>query len=247
MKNKRPTSAQKRRQAPPQDWSPQGIGLEPELYAAALRYLFDRPVPEGSGNEWYWNLDEPEFDAPPLAWTRIQTVLFANAGADLASFSDDQVGMGLNYLMDNGLSDVAYAAVDASVPPDEAMRMMQAMPTLWRDCIGPRLAGVHEPIGSASSRLGFVCHMWFDVWPTFWKVRNEPCWKAAVWRVLRDMLAVPCREVQAAALHGIGHEPKHLGRADEIEKTIDAFIRSVDPDDLNLKNYAQAARQGRVL
>jgi hypothetical protein len=247
MKNKRPTSAQKRRQAPPQDWSPQGIGLEPELYAAALRYLFDRPVPEGSGNEWYWNLDEPEFDAPPLAWTRIQTVLFANAGADQASFSDDQVGMGLNYLMDNGLSDVAYAAVDASVPPDEAMRMMQAMPTLWRDCIGPRLAGVHEPIGSASSRLGFVCHMWFDVWPTFWKVRNEPCWKAAVWRVLRDMLAVPCREVQAAALHGIGHELKHLGRADEIEKTIDAFIRSVDPDDLNLKNYAQAARQGRVL
>lgn len=247
MKPKRLTAAQRRRQAATQDWSPQGIGLEPELYAAALRYLFDRPVLQARQEAWYWDLDEPDFEATPLQWTHIQTLLFANAGQDLAAYSDDQVGMGLNYVMDNGLSNVPFAAVDASVPLDDAMRMMKAMPALWRDCIGPRLAHVHEPVGSGSGRLGFVCYMWFDVWPTFWHVRDEPRWQEAVWQILKGMLTVPCREVQIAALHGIGHELKYLHRHDDIDKTVTAFIRSVDPADQNLKTYAEAARQGCVL
>lgn len=240
MKTKRPTSAQRRRLA----WTPQALGLAPERYDAALRYLFDRP--EGRADAWYWNTEEPEFNATPLEWTRIQTVLFANAGTDLAGYSDAQVGHGLNYVMSNGISDVPFAATDASVPLDEAMRMMQAMPALWRDCIGPRLAHVHEPISTSSGMLSHVCYMWFDVWPTFWNARQEPRWQEAVWHVLREMLDVPCREVQVAALHGIGHELTHLNRRDEIDRTVAAFIRSINPNDQNLKNYAEAARQGMV-
>ena len=45
MNTKRLTPAQRRRLAQTPGWSPQGVGLAPELYAAALRYLFDRPVP----------------------------------------------------------------------------------------------------------------------------------------------------------------------------------------------------------
>jgi len=247
MKAKRLTSAQRRRLAATPDWSPQGIGLEPDLYAAALRYLFDRPVPERRGQEWYWNPEEPEFEATPLEWTRIQTVLFGNAGTDLASFNDVQVAMGLNCLMDNGLGDMPFSAIDSTVPLEEAMRMMQAMPSLWSQCIGPRLAGLRQPIGAASSRLGFVCYMWFDVWPTFWRVRQEPRWQEAVWHVLRHMLGTPFREVQIAALHGIGHELRHLGRLREIDDAVAAFIRSIDRNDNELKNYAQAARQGMVL
>lgn len=240
-KAKRLTAAQQRRLA----WTPQGVGLAPERYAAALHYLFDRP--EGQADAWYWDAEEAAFDATPLEWTRIQTVLFANAGTDLAGYSDEQVGHGLNYVMSNGLSDVPFAAIDASVPLDEAMRMMTAMPALWRDCIGPRLAHVRGPIGSSTGTLGYVCHMWFDVWPTFWQVKEEPRWQAAVWHVLREMLDVPCRSVQVAALHGIGHEQQRLNRRDEIDRTVAAFIRSIDRNDQNLKDYAEAARQGMVL
>ena len=239
-KAKRLTAAQQRRLA----WTPQGVGLAPERYAAALRYLFDRP--EGQTEAWYWDAEEPAFDATPLEWTRIQTVLFANAGTDLAGYSDEQVGHGLNYVMSNGLSDVPFAATDASVPLDEAMRMMEAMPALWRDCIGPRLAHVNAPIGATTGQLAHVCYMWFDVWPTFWHVKHEPRWQAAVWHVLREMLDVPCRSVQVAALHGIGHELHRLDRRDEIDRTVATFIRSIDRNDQNLKNYAEAARQGLV-
>lgn len=247
MKSKRLTAAQRRRQAPAQDWSPQGIGLEPGLYAAALRHLFDRPVPEGQEQAWYWRVDGPEFEATPLQWTRIQTVLFANAGTDLSVYGDDQVGFGLDYLANNSISDVPFAAIDASVPLDEAMRMMDAMPELWRQCFGPRLAEVNKPVGSSSGQLAHICYMWFDVWPTFWNVRSEPRWQEAVWHVLREMLDVPCREVQVAALHGIGHQLRYLNRREEIDRTVAAFIHSIDHNDKNLKNYAEAARQGMVL
>lgn len=110
MNTKRLTPAQRRRLAQTPGWSPQSVGLAPELYAAALRYLFDRPVPQAQEQEWFWNIDEPDFEATPLEWTRFQTVLFAQAGTDLAAYSDEQVGMGLNYVMSNALSDVPFAA-----------------------------------------------------------------------------------------------------------------------------------------
>jgi hypothetical protein len=247
MKPKKSTAAQRRRLACAPDWTAQGVGLDPLRYAAALRYLFDRPLPQPPAQEWYWNVDEPDFDATPLEWTRIQTVLFAHAGTDLAAYSDEQVGMGLNYVMSNAVSDVPFAALHASVPLDEAMRMMQAMPALWRQCFGPRLASLHVPIGASAGRLAFVCYMWFDVWPTFWNVRHEPRWRDAVWQVLREMLDVQCREVQVAALHGIGHCARDLQRQDAIDRTVAAFIRSIDRRDRELEDYAEAARRGCVL
>lgn len=222
------------------------IGLDEALYASALRYLFDRPTPDEQGQEWFWNIDEKEFPATPLQWTHIQTVLFAQAGRDLEHYSDEQIGMGLNYVMSNCISDVSHMATDASVPLADALRMMRAFPTLWRDCIGPRLAQVHAPIGSASGgRLGFVCYMWFDVWPTFWQARHIPEWRDTTWQVLCEMLDMPWREVQIAALHGMGHDGCALQKPEVLRKRIDAFILGVQNDE-ELKNYARAAACGMV-
>jgi hypothetical protein len=228
-----------------QRWIPQAIGLDPARYDAALRYLFDRPVPRGQEQEWFWALDEPDFEATPLEWTRIQTALFANAGRDLAPYDDEQVGMGLNYLMSNTVSSVPFAAADPSVPLAEAMRMMAAMPTLWREGIGPRMAHVHQPIGACAGRLGYVCYMWFDVWPTFRLQAELPEWNEAITSVFREMLAIPCREVRIAALHGIGH---NIGGGNEaaMQRVVDDFLLRIDPADEELKDYALAARAGRI-
>jgi hypothetical protein len=230
-------------QARTERWTPEALGLAPERYAAAIGFLFDRPVPQGQEQEWFWNIDEPGFAATPLEWTRIQTMLFAGAGQDLERFDNEQVGMGLNYVMSNSVSDVPFAAIDASVPLEDAMRMMSAMPLLWRDCIGPRLAHINAPIGSATGRLGFVCYMWFDVWPTFWNVRDQRPWQDAVWNVLREMLAMPYREVQIAALHGIGHDIDAAYEPAAVNRALDAFVRTLGAKDEELRNYAQAARQ----
>ena len=182
--------------------TPGSLGLDATLYADAVRYLFDRPVPGRKEREWYWDMDGPEFEATPLQWTHIQTVLFANAGSDLAPYSDEQVGMGLTHVMSNNAGDIPLMAADPSVPLADSMRMLQAFTRLWSDCIGPRLAHVHESIGSSSGRLGYACYMWFDVWPTFWNARHIPsgamrCGRcsATCWRCL----AARCRSLACMA------------------------------------------------
>lgn len=245
MKNKKLTPREKRQQRDHAAVTCESMGLDPAVYNAALRYLFDRPVPDKNGREWYWDIDEPEFDATPLQWTRIQTVLFANAGTDLAPYSDEQVGMGLNHVMSNNAGDIPHMVNDPSVPLADAMRMMRALPTLWRDCLGPRLSKAPSDIGSRSDRLYFVSYMWFDVWPTFWNAKDIPEWRDAMWRVFCEMLALPWREAQVSALHGMGHEGSRLNRSKELKAHMDAFIRNVKNDE-ELKNYAQAAARGMV-
>ena len=149
--------------------------------------------------------------------------------------------------MNNGLSDIPYAAIDPAVPLAEAMKMMRAMPRLWQDCFGPRLAWLQAPIGSGKGGwLGHACYMWFDVWPTFYRVRDVPQWKDALWHVFVEMLKVPCREVQIAALHGIGHRGNDLDRDAEVGKTVAAFTAGLHGSDDELRQYAEAARLGRV-
>lgn len=75
------------------DWTPEGLGLEPGRYEAVMSFLFDRPVPQGQEQEWYWDEELEVFVATSLEWTRFQAAIFANAATDLAAFSDEQVGM----------------------------------------------------------------------------------------------------------------------------------------------------------
>ena len=245
MKAKKLTARERRLSRETTSVSCESVGLDPAVYHAALRYLFDRPLPEEGGQEWYWDIDEPAFEATPLQWTHIQTVLFANAGNDLAPYSDDQVGMGLNHVMSNNAGDIPHMVNDPSVPLVDAMRMVRALPTLWRDCLGPRLSTEQSAIGSRSDRLYFVSYMWFDVWPSFWNAKHIPEWQDAMWRVFCEMLAMPFREAQVSALHGIGHEGNCLNRPKELQAHLEAFIRQVKNDD-ELKTYAQAAARGMV-
>ena len=249
MKTKHIRPSQRKREAQHWDCTAEGLGLDPVRYQALLSYLFERPVPEGQQQEWYWADEHVPFEASALEWTRFQTAIFANAGQDLIAFGDEQVGMGLSYLSNNSLSDVPYAAVDPSVPIEEAMRMVQAMPMLWRDCFGQRLrdaSPIDSPIGSGSGgRLWAACYMWFDVWPTFRRASESQRWRDACWGVFVEMLAVPCRAVQIAALHGIGHSVDRLDKDVEVERAIREFVRDLT-DDPTLRAYAEAARQGSV-
>lgn len=245
MNNKKMTPREKRQKRDQAPVTCDCVGLDPAVYGAALRYLFDRPVPLQSGQEWYWDIDKPEFEATPLQWTHIQTVLFANAGTDLTPFSGEQVGMGLNYVMSNNAGNIPHMVNDPSVPLADALRMVRALPILWRDCLGPRLSTAPSAIGCRSDRLYFVSYMWFDVWPSFWNAKHIPEWRDAMWQVFREMLAMPWREAQVSALHGIGHEGTRLNRPEELKAHMDTFIRNVKNDD-ELKTYAQDAARGMV-
>jgi hypothetical protein len=227
---------------------PEQIGLDPAKYEAAINYLFDRPESSRTmGEEWYWNYEEKPFEATPLEWVRIQTVLFSRCGLDLARFSENQIGMGLHYIMDSGVSEVSMSALDKSVDVRESLRMMRHFPTLWRDCIGARMSDVFDPIGACKrGRFGYVCYMWFDVWALGYVRQSDPIWTEAIWNVLKEILSIDVREVQIAALHGIGHCAVGLGLDDEVEKVVRSFWLGLKDKDEELKSYAKAAAKGMV-
>ena len=222
----------------------QSIGLNPELYSQAISFLFDRPVPIENQPEWYWS-DEAEFDATPLEWTRILTLLFQNSGVDLEKFNDEQIGMGLNYIMSNAVSHVPFHPTDATVPLAEAMRMTEVFPLLWRDCISPRTKHVHLPIGTSTDVLGYVCYMWFDVTPMFRLASAVPAWKDALQKTLLAMLELPSREVVIAALHGIGYHIDDLDAKQTASQVLNCLKR-MDPKDQELIEYARCALKGNV-
>jgi hypothetical protein len=227
--------------------TPEQIGLSSEKYQTAIKYLFDRPESSGmDSSEWYWNIDNPEFAATPLEWVRIQTALFARCGSDLEFFSDGQVGMGLNYIMSNSVSSVPHMPLDKSVTLDDTLLMMSHFPTLWRNCIGPRTKHVNCQIGHNTGRLGYVCYMWFDVWALPWNQRHIKEFNASVFNVLQKMLRVPSREVQVAALHGIGHLKLDLELDRDIDNEIARFIAGLGDRDEELRLYAMAAQTGMV-
>jgi hypothetical protein len=226
---------------------PEAVGLAAEKYAAAVKYLFDRPeVSPTIGEEWYWNHDEPDFEATPLEWVQIQTLLFSRAGTDLANYSDEQIGMGLNYVMSNSVSEIAFSPLDESVGMPRTLKMMEAFPSLWRDCIGPRTKDWRYSIGNNKGRLGFVCYMWFDVWPLPWNLRESTEFNSGLWMSLKEILSVPSREVQIAALHGVGHLKGQIGRDAEVEEHVRAFWMNLKDSDDELKSYAKAAATGMV-
>jgi hypothetical protein len=228
--------------------TPEQIGLSSEKYQAAIKYLFDRPDYEGSfAAEWFWNTDEPEFDATPREWVLIQTVMFARAGEDLQRYNDEQVGTGLKYIMDGGISNVSLAIFDDSVSEHERLLMLNFFPNLWRHCIGPRLKDVFDPIGAVKrGRLGYVCYMWFDVWPAGYTGRADQAWTKALWNVFKELLTIDVREVQIAALHGIGHCAIGMGFDAEIKETVRDYRLNLDNADDELKSYAKAAANGAV-
>jgi hypothetical protein len=148
---------------------PEDVGLAPERYESAVKYLFDRPVPDKSKGEqeWYWNDDELGFDATPIEWTLIQTLIFERCAIDLAPFSNEQVGMGLNLLSTNYIRDVIPDKVlDPSVSLELGLQMMRAVQPLWTDCFGPRPARIdvmlHKKRGAPRKSPLFLLGEWIS-------------------------------------------------------------------------------------
>ena len=70
-------------------------------YQRQLNYIFNRPTDEPA---WYWRdevSDEPVFDDSPLSVFTFLETLFLNPKEDLKPYSDDQIGLGLNFIFNN--------------------------------------------------------------------------------------------------------------------------------------------------
>ncbi len=192
--------------------------------------------------------DGDDFPDDPLDSVLSLAEFLAAAGRVAEAYSTRQIADGLWFLADDsGLFRELY---NPSVPENLRVRCAAAIRQLYAQLFEPLCQNVlsHGDNGeSVENPLNSICYMWWDVFPT-WGRPGDPVARGideVLLGVMRDTLSsenVACVE---SALHGLGHW--HITYPDPVESIVNEFLRQRPAIGVSLRDYAQAARRGRVL
>ena len=134
-------------------------------YHRQLNHIFNRPTIEP---EWYWSdhWEEGIFEDNPLsAFTFIETLL-KDVKADLSPYSNDQIGLGLEYIFNNAISNLACDFKIAPVPFKRKQEAICSLFVLFRDIFNPRCVAETAAFSQEKSTpLNGICYMFWDVCP----------------------------------------------------------------------------------
>jgi hypothetical protein len=232
-------------------------------FEAWLAHLFDRRPDELGSPAWYhltawadetaeqpteWTIRYEENDTPVAKAERILR-LFSDAGALLRPYSDEQVGHGLNYIVnpavDGDIRVLAKSAEDTAEEVPAALRAagMRSIVTLFAEVFAPRLGapdpGAAGPWGyKTGGTLDFICYMFWDVAAIRWT--GDPI----VLEVLEATAALDSPACQRAALHGLGHECQYA--RDQVRGIVHRWLETHPDAPEELRAYAAQAAHGRV-
>ena len=207
-----------------------------EEFDAWVTYLFDRP-PGRQAERWWddrpseWLQRYARHDKPVAIAERIRH-LFGNAGATLRAYSDEQVGRGLNEIINGG---DLHVFGGKQLPVVLHTSGVRSIVTLFVEVFAPRIQ-VDEP--DQKGTLDFVCFMFFDV-------ASLDLGDETVLDVLEDILALPSVPCQRSALHGLGHA--HMKAPQQVQAVVDRWLQTHPDARQELRDYALAARTGSVM
>lgn len=212
--------------------------MNDQLYQQWLKFLFDRPEVSG-GDEWYWDINLEDFSATPEQKVLLIGKTFERSGTDLLKYSDIQVNNGLNYILNNAISDTIFLITEEAVAEELRIDAVLKMKHLYRDCFAKRCSPVLSHLNEPSdSPAWFICYMLWDVSPL--------CrWKDVVLEVMEDALYLPNDACIESALHGLGH--RLYQNEEEVPKIIYKFVMNTKNLRPELERYAWKAKTGDIL
>lgn len=193
--------------------------------------------------QWWFDASA-EYHEPPSATTAAWLEhLFSNSNELLDGYSDGQLGQGFWFLLDPASSNHATALLDASVSDEQRRSVVQSVPNLFRDLFAqrctPHLSHIDE---EGAGALNESCYMWWDIAP--WAASGDRHLGYESIRAMEEILEIESIACQESALHGLGHS--HRCDPRRVEAIIDRFTESRGNARAELREYATAARVGRV-
>ena len=213
-------------------------------FAEWLNLVFDHPV---SDRAWYWDSDD-EWELGRETGAHYLCRLFAEAGSLPQRFCDEQIAIGLKYLIDPGNSDTFFSLLAGPAPWEVRKSGLEAIYILFRDLFQKRcsdaLGHIDEPGGGA---LNGTCYMWWDILPVHGQPESPALSErdALLLDVMRNILHLESDSVRESALHGLGHWQIYY--PEQVEKIVTDFIWKHRKIRDSLRNYAYAAMHGDVL
>jgi hypothetical protein len=202
-----------------------------------------------------WDRFPPDQDEHP--WFRgtaeeiveLFTYTMESSGTELKRFSDSQLGVGLDNLLNNHFADVANTVRDGPVSNDKRIAAFRSIKVLYRDGLTPRAEPVlgHLDEKAKCMPLNGICYMLWDVTPlSYWPdAELGAVMYPLIIEIMEAALDSPNCAVIESGLHGLGHMVhKYEGPA---VAAIDRFIekrRGHVRDELI--TYALQARTGMI-
>jgi hypothetical protein len=193
--------------------------------------------------------DQPEFRGTDDEIVELFTYTMLLSGTELTRFSDSQVGVGLDNLLNNHFADVAHTVRDGATTNDKKVAALRSLKVLYSDCLSPRAAPVlgHRDEQAACKPLNRICYMLWDVTPlAYWPDADRG---AAVYpvivEVMEQALQSPNCAVVESGLHGLGHTVYKC--EDLAVAAIDRFLETrCGQVQQELIEYALQARTGMI-
>jgi hypothetical protein len=212
-----------------------------------IDFVFNHPVTDPS---WYWSSEPFEHawhDQEPTPSTMVAylTRLFEAPEFLFEQFSKDQIGEGLNLLINIACSGDITLFNDESVPWEERKRGFRSILSLYQRAFAPHCSNGTK---GSNPKLEWICFMFWDVVALGHTLKNPDEQRereAIVFSVLEQTLDLPSLACQEAALHGLAH---HCfgGRREQVSAIVDRWLaRQTDLLEW-LRDYALAARVGAV-
>jgi hypothetical protein len=228
-------------------------------FEAWISHIFDHDDPD-----WHWDMDVPlwDYEAEPKRTLEILNRLFEAPEFLVAQFTPNQIGAGLNFLVNNSCSNYAFVLLNHSLPIEDRTRCLKNIATMYETVLAKicmRTAHHNEQTWPpAHTRADSLCFMFWDAFPMYSHTRNhhgQPLKvieneednskiEAACLDAMERTLAIDHIACQEGALHGLGHW--QMFYPERVVPIIDRYLASshAQPE---LTNYAQSARTGSVL
>lgn len=191
-----------------------------------IEFVFDHPVAEEMEGKWYWK-DEWEWQVDVETLINFCIRLFRTPEFLLEKFSPEQINQGFWLIL--GHIEMLQGClwdkrIDWKLREDCILSMVSVFEKMF----------VENPIEDA-------CYMWWDLLRDFDK-DQDPKTKEAMLVSLLQILELDSPNCQMSALHGLGHL-EHEGR----KKAIEEFLETHPNLDGEMRGYATAAMEGKVL
>jgi hypothetical protein len=224
--------------------SPMSVLSDKFSFEQWVDYVFDRPV---EVPEWWWPIQfENEWPGDsPETLIEYMTRLFEAPEFLLQRFSRSQVGQGLWYISSTTCSDYSNALMSNGVSDSQRRRFSESIYTLFAHLFAPHCTGKLGYLGKAGDpedHLNSACYMW---WDNFWYGRNNATnFRDCIVAVMEKTLSLPSELCMEAALHGLGHQARHM--PEEVQQIVDQFLTENPEISPELRAYAARARAGCV-
>lgn len=215
----------------------------PNQYQQFVNFLFARDI---GAEDWRWRDDLIAPDLPADDLIKFINKMQTNYAEDLASYSDDQLALGLEYIYDINYSSYAIVLRDGPARLADKISTILSLKNIFKSCLETRCMHSLGHLSETGNKLNQFCYMLWDATPLTYGETSPH--KAEIYTACSDVMEFSlylnnpaCIE---SGLHGLGHLAKYHP---ESTKIITKFLASKPKIGIKLIDYANKALNGCLL